>query len=66
MTIYRVRRESDGGGKATREQFEVLEDRIVHVPTGARFDFYPQHPENFSTINWGLAPFSKTATTTAQ
>ena len=25
----------------TREQFEVLEDRIVHVPTGARFDFYP-------------------------
>ena len=43
------------GTKVTREQFEVLEDRIVHIPTGARFDFYPERPEKFSTINWGRA-----------
>jgi hypothetical protein len=55
------------GTKVTHEQFEVLEDRIVHIPTGARIDFYPQRPENFRpSTGAGLASFSKTATTTAQ
>jgi hypothetical protein len=43
------------GTKATPQQFEVLEDRIIHVPTGARFNFYPRRPEKFSTISWGRA-----------
>ena len=32
------------GTKVTREQFEILDDHVVHTPTGARFFAYSGSP----------------------
>jgi hypothetical protein len=55
------------GTKMTREQFEIFTGPHSPYSTGARFDFYPGRPEEFSTLNWGLAgAFSKKAATSAR
>jgi hypothetical protein len=33
------------GTKVTREQFEVLENKVIHTPTGAWFSAYAGRPE---------------------
>jgi 23S rRNA A2030 N6-methylase RlmJ len=42
------------GTTVTREQFQILKDHVVHIPTGARFNAYPGRPE-ISTENLGRA-----------
>jgi hypothetical protein len=51
---YPVGGDTMAGTKVTREQFEILEDAVIHTPTGARFSAYPGRPE-ISNINWGRA-----------
>ena len=42
---YVMGRNTMAGTKVTREQFEILENSVVHKPTGARFTAYPGRPE---------------------
>jgi hypothetical protein len=38
----------------TREQFEILQDVVIHKPTGARFSAHPGRQE-IAFLNWGRA-----------
>ena len=42
------------GAKVTGEQFEISEDKVSHIPTGAWFIAYPGRPE-IANRNWGRA-----------
>jgi hypothetical protein len=52
MTI--IRRETRAGTKVTPEQFEISEDKVTHIPTGAWFIAFPGRPE-IANRNWGRA-----------
>jgi hypothetical protein len=42
------------GTKVTGEQFEISEDKVTHIPTGAWFIAHPGRPE-IANRNWGRA-----------
>lgn len=47
--------EPDGNNvPVLREQFELGEDEVVHIPTGARFWAYPEIAEPHG-VNWNRA-----------
>lgn len=38
--------------KVTRDQFDVVKNRVTHRPTGASFSSYPGLDKKIASVNW--------------